>query len=91
MLDLGPIKAREKAATAGPWFGYKEKTECVACDIPTGCEYTVSARNHVDICFLYADKTGADAVFVAQARTDIPNLIAEVERLRALLAATTKE
>ena len=77
-LDLDPIKAREAAATPGPWKvvdpGYR-----VAVDDGTGflVANTFMAPSSRDL---------PDARFIAHARTDVPALLAEVERLRAELA-----
>jgi hypothetical protein len=56
-LDLEPIRAREAAATPGPWT-----------------EGTLSFREW--------RMSRNNIVFAARARTDIPALLAEVERLR---------
>ncbi|MDU7339307.1 MAG: hypothetical protein E7L17_14485 [Clostridium sp.] len=64
--QLAEIKAREQAATKGPWMGigYHVLTEC---------------RNYEDeIC---ETECICDADFIIHARTDIPALVAEVERL----------
>ena len=67
--QLAEIKAREQAATPGPWeyecFGrYEDHDECVLKTGTDECE--ISAKE--------------DAEFIAHARTDIPALVAEVER-----------
>lgn len=67
---LAEIKAREQAAMPGPWeyecFGrYEDHDECILKTGTDECE--ISAKE--------------DAEFIAHARTDIPVLIAEVERL----------
>lgn len=69
--QLTEIKAREQAATPGPWeyecFGrYEDHDECILKTETDECE--ISAKE--------------DAEFIAHARTDIPALVAEVEQLQ---------
>lgn len=69
--QLAEIKAREQAATPGPWeyecFGrYEDHDECILKTETDECE--ISAKE--------------DAEFIAHARTDIPALVAEVEQLQ---------
>ncbi len=74
MLDLEPIKAREAAATEGPWeIAY----------VGGGRARTVMIRgaNGGLIVELHPDDID-DGVFIHGARQDVPSLIAEVERLR---------
>lgn len=71
--QLAEIKAREQAATPGPWgyecFGrYEDHDECILKTGTDECE--ISAKE--------------DAEFIAYARTDITALVAEVERLNVL-------
>lgn len=75
-LDLEAIKARAAAATPGPWTGHEEAGRVI-----------VSASNS-DLSLLALDVDGtaivfshADHAFICHARTDIPALVAEVERL----------
>lgn len=64
------IKAREQAATSGKWE---------ICDVPGDVTFVFSpAEGEPDICYRCSYP---DANFIAHARTDIPALIAEVERL----------
>lgn len=78
MLDLKDIKAREKAASPGPW-----EMESVSVG-----EYFVTSIHNADgnwdesFGFM---KLSHDAEFVSNARADIPALIAEVERLTKML------
>ena len=87
---LAEIKARCEAATPGPW--------CKVSDLP---DYGVASMNHPgtlpDPVVTLNRKYRApgrpnlgcsefDADFIAHAREDIPFLLAEVERLRALEA-----
>ncbi len=81
-LDLEAVKARCEAAKPGPW---KWETKYVAPDPDPGdgdrdlhgpsgpvAYYSQSAMWCED----------ADAEFIAAARSDVPALVAEVERLR---------
>ncbi|MFD6240573.1 hypothetical protein ACFWFV_13775 [Streptomyces diastaticus] len=78
---LAEIAARIKAATAGPW--------CTdGAEIYQGDEYSWDAFWVGETCRAdEADGGTVDAAFIAHARTDVPALLAEVERLRAELAA----
>lgn len=80
-LDLEPIKARAAAATPGDW-------ECLPWEQAAGgTDWNVwgpKGSNQVKIDDLHGDfGSESDAQFIAHARTDIPALLAEVERLRA--------
>lgn len=70
-VNLEAIKAREAAATKGPWT----------------VEYQDDGSSGIyggDIHgFLYFGFNSPDSAFVCSAREDIPDLVAEVERLRA--------
>ena len=74
--EIQAIKQRAAAATPGPWVEYIEARDDISGSdvISTGGE---------DIYMPGASV--ADYVFVAKAREDVPRLIAEIERLRALL------
>lgn len=79
-LDLEPIKAREVDATKGPW------TVSVDFDQdghPTGYGRVFATDNDVIMEYTHIE----DCHFVAQARRDIPLLIAEVEQFRATRSA----
>ncbi|MGW9638871.1 hypothetical protein ACWHAU_06890 [Streptomyces albidoflavus] len=78
---LAEIAARAEAATAGPW--------CTdGAELYQGDEYAWDAFWVGETCRAdEADGGTADAAFIAAARTDVPALLAEVERLRAELAA----
>lgn len=75
--ELAAIKARCDAATPGPWVA----AECAINAGPAtiGCLW--------DKCEEDYDNAPANADFCAAARTDIPRLVAEVERLQRELAA----
>jgi hypothetical protein len=70
-LALAAIKARVEAASVGPWTAH-----------PDGLVWAPRLGDPVS-----ASTEPADAEFIAAARQDVPALIAEVERLRAQLAA----
>lgn len=73
---LAEIRAREQAATLGPWKAtrvYEITSHC----LPDG---------HLIIGEVDEDGTRNDATFIAAARQDVPDLLAEVERLRACVA-----
>lgn len=78
-LDLDSIKARCEAATEGPWHREHGDYGCVSIG---NFGWVVDGPN----CPQYDEDTPqghADAEFIAHARTDVPALVAEVERLRA--------
>ena len=83
--ELTAIEGRANAATLGPWEG-KENIGMVskhdACDtvFETGCG-----------CCTENDLSAEDAAFIAAARVDVPALIAEVRRLRALVESAYRE
>lgn len=91
-LDLEPIKARESAATKGPWRSMSAGNSTMEDGLldhiaeveglqrpwePTWVGWK-AAKNHFRSFFRQRD-----ADFIAHARQDIPALIAEIERLRA--------
>lgn len=65
---LAEIKARERAATPGPW--------------KVGISALITDANGHALFFGEDAKGNAD--FIAHARTDIPALVAEVERLNVI-------
>lgn len=69
--ELQAIKARAAAATPGPWSVNNTDPDVVLDS---------------DGRFVGRADEDADAEFIAHARTDVPALIAEVERLRELCA-----
>lgn len=79
-LDLEAIKAYCAKATPGSWVvtgGEIENPHTYATVI--GQEDRGSNAWHADMRLILAD---TDADFIAHARTDLPALVAEVERLR---------
>jgi len=71
--ELNAIEARANAATAGPWRG--TKNEGVQADdtavFETGCG-----------CCTEKFLSEPDALFIANARTDVPALVAEIRRIK---------
>ncbi len=77
--QLEAIKARAEKATPGPWY-YDEE----------GCRaYIWQSGSLLDsVCHLQVSNRPGwrkDAAFIAHARTDLPALVEEVERLREAL------
>ena len=80
-LDLDAIEARANAATDGPWTLHEDDGDTFRAPAwevrPASGEMVARLR----------DWASADAEFIAHARTDVPALLAEVRRLRAVVAA----
>jgi hypothetical protein len=75
-LDLDAIKARLEGVTEGPWIEGQDGNARVYG--PDG-----KAEHSGLVAVVY--KGRANTRFIAAARSDIPALVAEVERLRAVL------
>jgi len=73
--QLDAIQARVDGATGGPWGCYGDG----AHEVFDAGEYSDGDRGEVVAAVI--DKL-SDAVFIAEAREDIPALLAEVQRLR---------
>ena len=80
MLDIDLIEARANAATPGPWSEAWEGE--IHAHPGLGWEMVLRVPE--------ADDRPADCAFVAHAREDIPALIAEVRRMRAVVDASVK-
>jgi hypothetical protein len=80
--ELTAIRKRCDSATRGPWRSYVEGR-----DHSSGSDFIMTggdgAARGEDIELSGATKAEQD--FIAHAREDIPRLLAEIERLRALL------
>lgn len=76
-LDLDAIKARANAATPGPWDAYRPREVYRLYEV---CSTTPSGMNEV-LAEVSGYNASNDAEFIAAARTDIPDLLAAVERL----------
>jgi hypothetical protein len=86
--ELEAIEGRATAATPGAWWSWIEGRDGTSGDTFIG-RGTDGAR-HPDLYLstdLGATVTPEDLDFIASARQDVPRLVAEVRRLRALLGA----
>ncbi len=81
---LTEIEARCKAATGGPWYAIN----IVVGDggKRTGIYQTENASGSVAYCFRFSDDIVPDAEFLAHARQDLPDCLAEIKRLWGLLS-----
>lgn len=88
--DLSAIESRAHAATPGPWKAFVEGRDHLGGDdfIRTGGSDDSSPDLYVSLAYSHAagvTPAGAnDLDFIASARQDIPRLVAEVRRLRAV-------
>lgn len=78
--ELEDIRARCEAATAGPWSSYVEGR-----DHTSGSNFIMTGEggqrgNDIEL----SGATIADQDFIAHARQDIPRLLDEITRLKAL-------
>jgi len=78
-LDLDAIKAREDRASEGPW----------SVDMIERHGFFITGLDYTDLGeYPVADvREHSDADFIANARTDVPALVAEVERQAAAIDA----
>ena len=74
------VRKRCDAATPGPWISYIEGR-----DHTSGDSVIVRGENGSEEDLYVIGATVADQDFVAYARTDIPLLLDEIERLRKIL------
>jgi hypothetical protein len=75
--EIDAIKVRCKSASRGPWKSFVEGR-----DMLSGSDFIQTGGEDIYL----SGATVADQDFMAHARQDIPNLIGEIERLKALLA-----
>lgn len=80
-LDIGAIKARADAATPGPWIRFYEGSH----DWVIGRVEDPQTSAVAQVYEYAANNYEADTAFIAAARTDVPALVAEVERLHKAL------
>lgn len=73
ILDLDAIRQRAARATPGPWKSYIEGR-----DHTSGSNFIMSTGEDIELL----GATEADQDFIANARQDIPLLLAEIDRLR---------
>ncbi|ANU79458.1 hypothetical protein Gompeii16_39 [Mycobacterium phage Gompeii16] len=78
-------KSALEGVTEGPWIA-EYSSEQGNCIIPHDAE---STREAVATTHLYHQR--ADAEFIAQARTLVPELVAEIEELRLMAAVSKKK
>lgn len=84
-LDLDAIEARANAATEGPWWRREGHAEI---DGQNYAEVLIPGRVECgSYCYggtstIEGDRLDADLAFIAHARADVPDLVAEVRRLR---------
>ena len=76
--ELRAIEQRCTTATPGPWQAFVEGR-----DHDSGSSFVRTAGDDLEI----SGATAADYDFIAHAHQDIPRLLAEVLRLRALVGA----
>jgi len=91
MSRLDEIRAREAAATPGPWRWDEYQHVLIAADQPN--EWTGECVMNVwgyDFETSWRNKK-LDGEFIVNAREDIPFLLAEIERLELALTTATVE
>jgi hypothetical protein len=83
-VEVGEIRARCVAATPGPWTAFIEGRdhESGSDCIRTGDG--AQADNDIELI----GASAADYDFIAHAREDVPRLLTEIARLKALLRRT---
>jgi hypothetical protein len=86
--ELEAIKTRYEATSVAPWVSFIEGRDCesgssfIMTGIPKGENIWGKTRGEdLEI----SGASNADLDFIAHARQDIPNLIAEIEKLHKLL------
>lgn len=86
--ELAAIEVRAERATAGPWRAFVEGRDHMSGDtfIQTGAPDDESSDMYVTFSFAGGSRPAgtADLDFIAASRQDIPRLVAEIRRLRAL-------
>lgn len=74
--ELAAMEVRERAATPGPWVSRGK--------YPHICWQKSSEDSHI-LSATLSERPEADIIFTANARTDVPRLIADVRHYRAQL------
>ena len=74
--ELDEIRERCDSATAGPWQAWVEGR-----DQTSGSSFVQTGGDDIEML----GATMADYEFIANAKQDIPRLLAEIERLRSLV------
>jgi hypothetical protein len=80
--DLTEIATRCDRATPGPWRSWVEGR-----DHMSGSSFIATAGDDIEL----VGANPADQDFMAAARQDIPRLVAEIGRLRAMLASERRD
>lgn len=89
--ELNEIRKRTAKAVAPPWTIAPEEDgvdylECPMCEgegeVPYGYHINGDGWDGIVQCYGFADISKPNADFVTHARTDIPKLLNEVDRLR---------
>lgn len=92
-LDLQAIRERCEAATLGPWRAGRPDMATYVDGSPS--KWVYAGDKYIAISSGYQiepwEQVIDNAEFIAQARTDIPALLAEVERLQARIAQLEQE
>jgi hypothetical protein len=83
--EIEAIKRRCNAATVGPWGIVELDDKWIVGLMRGGLKERVWVEDSSCI------ERREDADFIAHARADVPELVAEVERLRAILGAVKSE
>ncbi len=83
-LDLTAIKKRAEAATPGPWWAWDRGVGWVI-GLGDGRDERGRPEDRLPEGFRTDIGRAEDAEFIAAARTDIPALVAELERMQRLL------
>jgi hypothetical protein len=83
--ELTAIEARANAATPGPWEG-KTNSGMVSTHDAYGTVFETGCG-----CCTDNGLSAEDAAFISAARVDVPALVAEVRRLRALVESAYRE
>jgi len=76
--ELTRIEKMCEAATQGPWTSFVEGR-----DHDAGSDFIQTAADDIEL----TGATVADQDFIASARQDVPRLVEEVRRLRALVGS----
>lgn len=91
--ELKRLKALADAATAGPWVPKYLKTLYIRSgEVEHHVRSTVTGVNVATIRFhsqsgeIGGDQEDRDVAFIAEARAAVPALLAEVERMKAVIA-----
>ena len=83
---LSDIRAREQAATEGPWYVGRDSLDC---ETPWPSRIIARGGGKHIAHLAKAGTSEKDAVFLAHSRTDIPYLLDLVERMGKVIDATT--